>query len=167
MEQSSLRRPLSPTRGLSRLLAIVSTAVGLVVSGTLFAPTEARAEVVATCRVRQDNPHHSGHFPLTINAIGRILWCKGRPVPDLHLDVRLVRWTGDHWAAVTTKRKVLRPGKDLIRISRATYRCVSAFYATETRLFGFGRHKPWKRGNVVFINCGAGGGAGGGGGGGW
>lgn len=160
-----MRLPLS--RLSARLVSIVTAVAVLCVASTVGWSTPAIAETVATCWSRRDNPHRSVHFSLTINAIASVEWCRGRPVPDLHLDVRIIRWTGDHWTSVSTKRKVLEPGKDLIRISRSTYRCNPGFYATESRVFGFGKHKPWKRGNIVFLDCGSRGGAGGGGGGGW
>lgn len=151
----------------SRLISIiVAVALGCSIS-VVGRPTTAAAEVVATCQSKRENPHQSKHFPLTINAIGRVLWCKGKPIPDLHLDVRIVRWTGDHWTTVTTKRKTLAPKRDLLRVSRSTFRCIPGYYATESRVFGFGKHNPWKRGKVVLLECGSGGGRGGGGGGGW
>jgi len=160
----------------SKLLRRLKRAAALALAATVLSPAlvfvtapPATAEtLLAVCRISAENPHHSGHFTGTINSIGHLEFCKGDRIPDLHLDVRLLRWKDGGWRVVKTVKKVLRPGTDLIRISRSTHVCVSAWYATSVRIYGLGEHHPWRRGNSVYIECNAaGGGGGGGGGGGW
>jgi hypothetical protein len=143
--------------------------MALLALGAVWSPTPANADPVTItfCKAKREHPHHSGHFSGTINAVARVISCGGEPVPDLHLDVRLVRLVHGQWLRVPTKRKVLPRKGNLIRISRSTDRCVTGWYATQAQIFAFGTHGLWRRGEAVYIYCGMTGGAGGGGGGSW
>lgn len=148
-----------------RLVAIVAVA-GLIFTAEAAAPANAAPTTV--CYVAADRPHDSGHFGGTMNAIGRIVRCVGAPVPDLHLDVQLLKYRDGHWRVVPAKSKVLRPKRSLIRVGR--YRvCAPGLYVTRARAFGLGKHSRWFYSGVKFVSCfgSSGGGGGGGGGGGW
>ena len=148
---------------------MVLTALALTLWGWVAPTATAHAHtVVAVCDVKPEEPHASIHVGGTINAVGRLIRCRGRHVPDLHMDVQLQKRQHGKWRVVPTTMKVLRPGRNLVRIGRARI-CSTGTYRTRLRIFGFGRHDSWLHSKAVRIPCGpiSGGGSGGGGGGGW
>lgn len=152
-----------------RTLLMVLTALALTLMGWVAPTTTANAHTVVTvCVVDPEEPHGSTHVGGTINAIGRLILCRGRHVPDLHMDVQLQKRQHGKWRVVPTTMKVLSPGRNLVRISRARV-CSAGTYRTRLRTFGFGRHGSWLHSKAVRITCApvSGGGSGGGGGGGW
>lgn len=146
-----------------RLLAISLVAALLAMLGGLaVAPTASAA--VAVCKVDAERPHSSVHVGGSINAIGSVIRCLGDPIPDLHLNVQLLKFRDGRWRVVPSLRKVLRPGDRLIRISRSRW-CTPGIYRSRLRVFGFGRHWAWHNSAVSLITCE--GLSAGGGGGGW
>ena len=148
---------------------MVLAALSLLPVFCLGSAPNAEAATVTVCRVDPEEPHDSRHVGGTMNAIGRLIRCVGRHVPDLHMDVQLQKYQNGAWRVVPTKKAVLKTGKsNLMRIGRSRT-CSVGTYRTRLRLFGFGRHDVWHYSDAVRITCWpvSGGGSGGGGGGGW
>nr|WP_300144170.1 hypothetical protein [Propionicimonas sp.] len=158
--------PTSRRRFLRHLLAVAAS-FALAATWSVTAGAAAEAAIVTVCVVNPGKPHGSRHVGGTMNAVGTVERCVGKPVPDLHLDVQLQRLRGGAWRVVPTKKKVLAARGSLIRIGRSRT-CVPGTYRTRLRVFHFGRHGVWHYSGPTRVACGlASGGGAGGGGGGW